>query len=173
MISDAWRSDNLKDKFTIWFKPTGWRPENFDDKYPVSKISDVYHFEKYGIGNSKTLLYWSVAQMLVTLVFVTYLFDNVAGIGLPNIFSYGLFIFITIYSYTELMDTRPFSVFWESLRFLFGIAVIVYFGDWFKLNAILPFGNYIIIGYLTISLFASAYFAIFEFSKQKPQLVNS
>jgi hypothetical protein len=29
LISDAWRAENWKDKFTIWFKPTGWRPENF------------------------------------------------------------------------------------------------------------------------------------------------
>jgi hypothetical protein len=25
-------------KFTIWFKPTGWRPENFEEKYPVTKL---------------------------------------------------------------------------------------------------------------------------------------
>mgnify|MGYP003437476922 FL=1 len=28
LISDAWRAKNWKDKLTIWFKPTGWRPEN-------------------------------------------------------------------------------------------------------------------------------------------------
>ena len=44
LISDAWRAENWKDKFRIWFKPTGWRPENFDKKYPVTKISDVYNF---------------------------------------------------------------------------------------------------------------------------------
>ena len=35
-------------------KPTGWRPENFEEKYPVTKISDVYHFEKYGLRILKT-----------------------------------------------------------------------------------------------------------------------
>ena len=35
------------DKLTIWFRPTGWRPDGFDDKYPVDKIDDVYDFEKY------------------------------------------------------------------------------------------------------------------------------
>jgi hypothetical protein len=33
LISDAWRAKNWKDKLTIWFKPTGWRPENFEEKY--------------------------------------------------------------------------------------------------------------------------------------------
>jgi sterol desaturase/sphingolipid hydroxylase (fatty acid hydroxylase superfamily) len=170
MISDAWRSENRKDKFTIWFKPTGWRPEGFDSKYPVRKINDVYSFEKYGTASSKALKYWSVAQMFATLLFVTYLFDNVARIGLPNIFVYGLFIFVTIYSYTELMDKRTFSVFWESLRFLFGVGIMAYFGDWFGLNAIMPFGNYVIMAYLFLSLSVSVYFATFEFHKQKTQL---
>jgi hypothetical protein len=40
-------------KFTIWFKPTGWRPENFEEKYPVTKITNVYDFEKYGVQHSK------------------------------------------------------------------------------------------------------------------------
>jgi alkylglycerol monooxygenase len=173
LISDAWRSENWKDKFTIWFKPTGWRPENFEEKYPVNKISNVYNFNKYGIENSKSLTYWSVTQLMITLLFVSYLFDNIATIGLPNIFIYGIFIFITIYSYTELMDTRTFSVYWESIRLLYGVGIIVYFGDWFGLNAILPISNYILIAYLSLSLFMSIYFVTVEFKKQNTQLINS
>jgi hypothetical protein len=48
LITDAWRAENWKDKFTIWFKPTGWRPENLKKKYPVT-ITNVYDFEKYGV----------------------------------------------------------------------------------------------------------------------------
>jgi hypothetical protein len=86
MTTDAWRAKNWKDRLTIWFKPTGWRPENFEEQYPVHKITDVYRFDKYGIGHSTKLVYWSVAQMLVTLLFVTYLFDNIAKIGLTQHF---------------------------------------------------------------------------------------
>ncbi|MET0759748.1 MAG: sterol desaturase, partial [Flavobacterium sp.] len=173
LISDAWRADNWKDKFTIWFKPTGWRPENFEEKYPVNKITNVYDFNKYGTDNSPKLMYWSIAQALITLLFVSYLFNNIAVIGLPNIFIYGLFIFITVYSYTELMDTRTLSVYWESIRFLFGIGIIIYFGDWFGTNSFLPIGNYLIIAYLILSLMMTIYFVAFQFKKEKPILVNS
>ncbi|WP_413998503.1 sterol desaturase family protein [Flavobacterium sp. W1B] len=173
LISDAWRAENWKDKFTIWFKPTGWRPENFEEKYPVNKITDVYNFNKYGTENSSKLIYWSVTQVLTTLLFVTFLFDNIAVIGLPNIFIYGLFIFVTIYSYSELMDSRNSSVFWETIRFLFGISILFYFGNWFGLNAQLPIINYIIGSYLLISLSISAYFVAFEFKAKKAILVNS
>lgn len=173
LISDAWRAENWKDKFTIWFKPTGWRPENFEERYPVNKITDVYNFDKYGTENSSKLIYWSVAQVLITLLFVTFLFDNIAVIGLPNVFIYGLFIFVTIYSYSELMDKRNSSIFWETIRFFFGMGIIFYFGNWFELNAQLPIINYIIAGYLFISLLVTVYFTAFEFKTKKEILVNS
>lgn len=167
MTTDAWRTENWKDKFTIWFKPTGWRPENFEEKYPVKKIKNVYDFEKYGNQYSKKQVFWAVTQATITLLLITYLFNNVGKIGLPNLFIYGAFIFITIYSYTELMDTRKFSVFWESLRFLFGIAIISWFGDWFGLNQLFPFANYIVIGYLVLSLLVTIYFVSINFEKEK------
>ncbi len=170
LISDAWRAPKWKDKFTIWFKPTGWRPAGFDEQYPVNKITDVFNFTKFGLENSSRLIYWSVAQVLITLLFVAYLFNNIATIGLPNIFIYGFFIFITVYSYSELMDKKKFSLFWEGLRLLFGIGIIGYFGDWFGLNKLIPFGNYLVIAYLLSSLLFTIYFVTNEFKSEQPVL---
>lgn len=168
MISDAWRAEKWEDKFTIWFKPTGWRPENFEEKYPVDKIKNVYDFEKYGQTlYSDKLVFWSITQASITLLSITYLFDSIAKIGLPNIFVYGAFIFITIYSYTELMDMRKFSMFWEALRFMFGIGIIYWFGDWFGLNQSFPFANYMVIGYLILSLLVTIYFVSINFEKKE------
>ena len=171
LISDAWRAENWKDKFTIWFKPTGWRPDNFEAKYPVNKITDVYSFDKYETLNSSKLVYWSIAQMFITLLFVSYLFNSLAQIGLPGIFVYGFFIFLTIYSYTELMDTRKMSVIWESIRFIFSIGILLYYGDWFGLNTLVSIGNYILIFYFSLSLLMSIYLVQIDF--KKPVLVNS
>ena len=167
LITDAWRSENWKDKFTIWFKPTGWRPENFEEKYPVKKIANVYDFEKFGEGHSKKLMYWAIFQAAITLLFISYLYNSIAVIGLPNVFIYGAFIFITVYSYTELMDTRKISIFWEGIRFLFGIGIIAYLGDWFAMNQLFPFASYIIIGYLILSLLVTIYFVTTNFDKEK------
>lgn len=170
MITDAWHAENWKDKFAIWFKPTGWRPENFEEKYPVHKIKDVYTFEKYGTQHSKKLMIWSIVQAIITLLFISYLYNSIAIIGVPNVFIYGAFIFITVYSYTELMDARKISILWEILRFAFGIAIIAYLGDWFSMNQLFPLANYIIIGYLTLSLIATIYFVSVNFEKKKVAL---
>ncbi len=167
LITDAWRAENCKDKCTIWFKPTGWRPENFEEKYPVYKITNVYDFNKYGTQHSNKLMYWSLFQASITLLFISYLYSSIAIIGIPNVFLFGAFIFITVYSYTELMDTRKFSLLWESIRFLFGITLILYFGDWFGMSQWFPFANYIIIGYLTLSLLVNIYFVSVNFEKEK------
>jgi sterol desaturase/sphingolipid hydroxylase (fatty acid hydroxylase superfamily) len=165
LITDAWRAPNWKDKFTIWFKPTGWRPENFEEKYPVKKIKDVYNFQKFNSSNSKKLIYWSVLQALITLLLVSYLFNNIAFIGYQNIFIYGAFLFITIYSYTELMDTHKYSLFWEGFRLLFGVLIILNFGDWFGLNSFISFGSYLVLSYLVVSFLMTFYFVFIEFRK--------
>ncbi len=172
LISDAWRTSNWNEKFTIWFKPTGWRPKGFEEKYPVKKINDVYNFQKYGSENSPRLVYWSVAQVLITLLFVAYLFNNIASIGLPNIFIYGLFIFITVYSYSELMDKKKSSIFWESIRFLFAISILYYFKGWFGLQHYLPMANLVIIVYLFFSLLGTIYIAVTESTTNKKYSVN-
>lgn len=167
LISDAYHATNWKDKLTIWFKPTGWRPDGFEEKYPVNKITDVYHFDKFGTKNSTKLMYWSMVQMFATLLLVSYLYKFIGTIGNPNIFVYGSFIFISIYSYTELMDQNKKAIYWELLRLLFGIAILFYYGDWFGLNALVSVGNYIILGFLILSFIINLHFTQREFKSVK------
>jgi sterol desaturase/sphingolipid hydroxylase (fatty acid hydroxylase superfamily) len=173
LIRDAWHAENWKDKFTIWFKPTGWRPEGFDEKYPLHKIDNVFHFQKYGTENSKTLIGWSITQLLITLLLITYFFDNIAKIGMPGIFLYGGFVFLTVYSYTELMDKNKFSFVWEAIRFIYAATVVMYMGSWFGIDTLIPFGTYIVMGYLGISLLVNLYFVTTEFKMQNQPILNS
>jgi hypothetical protein len=43
------------EKTNLPFVQTGWRPQNFERKYPVNKITNVYNFEKYGTQSSLKL----------------------------------------------------------------------------------------------------------------------
>ena len=171
LLSDAWRAENWKDKIVIWFKPTGWRPENFEEKYPVKKITDVFHFEKYGQLYSKKLLFWTGFQAVITLLLMSYLYNSIALIGLPNVFIYGAFIFCTVFSYTELMDNRKSALYWEVLRFTFGISIVYYLGDWFQMDQLFPFATYIILGYLLISLLMTTYFVKVNFDQDVMNLI--
>ena len=111
-------------------------------------------------------MYWSLFQAIITLLLISYLYNSIALIGLPNVFIYGAFIFLTVYSYTELMDTRKIAVFWESMRFVFGIGLIFYLSDWFGMNQLVPFASYVMVSYLVLSLIVTIYFVISNFEKE-------
>lgn len=152
MIKDAWRAEHWSDKLTIWFKPTGWRPEGFEEKYPVNKITDVYHFEKYNPKLSQNLYYWSIIQFFILLVFVFYFFNNIAQIGLTGIYLYGLFVFTQVFATTELMNKNKWSVVFTIVSSLVGMAMFFYDKTWFGLTHVNQIFIYIINGYFMLQI---------------------
>ena len=173
LIKDAWRTKNWKDKFRLWIMPTGWRPADVAEKYPVYKIQDVYHFDKYDTKASPALHVWSWIQLVMVLLFVSYLFGNIAAINSADgayIFVYGGFIFLSIYAYTELMDRNQYAVIWEVIRSGFGIYLIYQQGDWFGASAMIPGIQYILIGYFILSMIIAGYFVIKHKREDRQQL---
>jgi sterol desaturase/sphingolipid hydroxylase (fatty acid hydroxylase superfamily) len=136
LIQDAWRAQSWKDKFRIWLMPTGWRPKDVEEKYPVFKIEDPYHFEKYEPSVPATVRWWSLFQILICLLLISYLFGYIAQIGSPGIFLYGLFIFLMVYAYTELMDNHRDALYWEIAKNLLGLSILYYQRDWFGLSSL-------------------------------------
>ena len=119
LIKDAWLTKNWKDKFTLWFRHTGYRPADVAARYPVYKIEDVYHFTKYDTPASMFLNAWSWIQLVMVLLFISYLFGNIAlinGLSKSNIFWYGGFVFLSVYSLTDLMDRNRSAIVFETLR---------------------------------------------------------
>ena len=167
LIKDAWRAGSWRDKLRIWFMPTGWRPGDVDRKYPVDKIEDVYHFERYAPPVSGLLKAWSGVQMASVFLFVMYMFGNLASIGSPGIFIYGAFVFLSVHAYTELMDRNRYAIWWEILKNLFGLVLIVNSGDWFGLNSHVPGGSLVIAGWLVLTTLITYWFVIRETEKKE------
>lgn len=163
LIKDAWRTASWKDKFTLWFKPTGYRPADVAAKYPVYKIEDVYHFEKYSTPASGAFKAWCWMQLLMVLLFVSYLFGNIAlikNIDSSYIFWYGGFIFLSVYALTDLMDGNVSAFICELVRCSMGIGFLVLQNDWFGAKAYTPFITYLLEGYFIISLLVTGWWTI-------------
>lgn len=138
LVKDAWRTKHFRDKCRIWLMPTGWRPDDVAAQYPVFKIEDPYHFEKYQPRSSGLLESWSWFQLTACLLFVSYLFGNIASIGAPGMFLYGAYIFLMIYAFTELMDRSRTAIVWELLKNAAGIALLYWQQDWFGASRWIP-----------------------------------
>lgn len=162
LIKDAWHAQHWKDKLRIWFMPTGWRPDDVAAKFPVYKIEDVYHFEKYDTGHTKTMVTWSWVQLTITLLFISYLFGNIAAIGSPNMFIYGAFVFLQVYAFTELMDRSKYAWIWETLKTIFGLSLLIQNNDWFGLSQYTSLAIPVLTGYFVLSLMVCLYFVLKE-----------
>jgi alkylglycerol monooxygenase len=170
LIKDAWRTKNWNDKLRIWFMPTGWRPSDVAEKFPVFKINDVYHFEKYDTKNSLLFNVWVWFQLVVLFLFVSFFFGNIAQIGSPGMFIYGGFIFLFVYAYTEQMDNSPYAWIWEIVKSSTGLCIIFLSGDWFGINQLFPYLSLLIAVYLFISTLICFYFQLTEV-KQNPSVL--
>ena len=159
---DAWRTRSWWDRLRIWFMPTGWRPSDVIEKYPISKIEDVYNFKKYRPKASNTLKGYAIFQLLVITSLMLFMFYNYSEIGFQNLLLSGTFIFVGIYGYTTLMDRVGYAVFIETLRGVAGILWIVLTGDWFGLDAYWDYGSYVVILYFLITFLGGIYFTYLE-----------
>jgi len=155
LIRDAWRTKNWNDKLRIWFMPTGWRPADVAEKYPVYKIQDVYNFKKYNPESSKSLQTWSFIQLFILLSFISFLIGNLASIGSPGIFLYGLFIFVYIYAMTELMDGNPKAYVWEGIKLIIGVYLIIKTNGWFGAEKFFQYIPHIVFAYLLAAMYLS------------------
>ncbi len=172
LIKDAWRTKNWKDKFRIWFMPTGWRPSDVAVNYPVFKIEDVYHFEKYDTKNSTLFDIWVWIQLFVLFAFVSHFFAHIADISSPGMFIYGGFLFLFVYAYTEQMDKSNIGWIWEIAKSSSGFCIIFLTGDWFGANKYYGGISLLIAVYLFLSTLLSFYFQITEAKKTEPQIAN-
>jgi sterol desaturase/sphingolipid hydroxylase (fatty acid hydroxylase superfamily) len=162
LFKDAWHTKSWKDKFRIWLMPLGWRPADVVEKYPVYKIEDVYHFEKYDTPASKGFQTYLWAQLICMLLIVSYMFANVAMIkdlGISNLFIYGAFIFVQVYALTELMDRAKYAWILEGVKNCICLAAIITNGEWFGSNSLSPLIAPVLIGYFVLSSFAVYYFS--------------
>lgn len=162
LIKDAWRTKSYWDKVRIWFMPTGWRPADVKENYPVSVIRDVYHFKRYHTKASFTFKGYVIFQMLTTLILLLFMFYNYSEIGFNGLIIFGAFVFLGIYGYTTLMDRSKNAVWIELSRGILGLTLIFITGDWFGINVQVSGGSYLVAMYFVITILGGVYFTHIE-----------
>lgn len=161
LIKDAWRTSNWWDKARIWFMPTGWRPADVIDKYPVPSAKPST-FVKYDTAASIGLTIWSWIQYFVLNALLIHLLLKVADIPPMQIFIYGTFLFIVIYSFTTLMDRDPNALWMEAVKSILGLTIIYLTNDWFLIDTLVPNGTLLMAAYFILSTLVVAYFVVYE-----------
>lgn len=166
LFKDAWRTNNVWDKFRIWFMPTGWRPTDVIEKYPIPYISDPSQQHKYRPEVSLPLKIWAWIQLTITFMLMMFLMMQVANIGKTALFVYAFFIFFSVFCYTSLMDKSRYAWMFEILRFITVLAILKVYNGWFTLDSFVPNGTLILMVYFSISVIVSLAFEFLEFKQE-------
>ena len=170
LLQDAFRTNNWQDKFRIWFMPTGWRPADVIEDYPINKIDEPYLYQKYNPLASKLLIIFSWIQFSFAFYMQMYFFSHFGQFSSSQMLLIGAFFYLSIYAYTELMD-RNNNAFWiELMKSIIGLSLFIYHGGWFGLQNHYPILNNFVALYFVFSSLAVGYFVFKEFKEENLQL---
>lgn len=171
MLKDAYRAENLIDKFKIWFMPTGWRPDSVKNNFKIESIENPYQFKKYDKNNSIKILTWSWIQLFFSGFIMFLILFNISILPKILITLLCLFLFLHISSYTFLLDENIWALIMELSKFLLITSLLLYQNKIMNLF-ILKINLSTIWLYSLISLLVTCYFWIKEISpKNKLQLI--
>jgi hypothetical protein len=158
LIKDAWRTENWIDKLTIWFRPTGWRPKGFEEKYPVKKITDPHNFEKYQPPATTGLRIWSAVQYLVLFSFVIYFLKNITDLKISGLSIFIIFVFVQVLSATELMNRNKWAPLFSVISTIVCLVIFFFDSSWFEVEQISTFLPLTFLAYFLLQTVMSFYF---------------
>ncbi len=166
---DFFRTKSWKDKAKIWFMPTGWRPDDVAKKYPIQIIENPQDQIKYMPLIPVWIKVWCAFQLLSTLITAMFLFNNIALLAFGHAVLIGAFIFLTIYSYTTIMDGKRYAAFLEIFKGIIGMM------SWYLLESSYNFGSFWVIlmtGIVAYQSICIALAVIYLLKAEIPQQVN-
>ena len=126
LIQDAWHTNNLVDKFKIWFMPTGWRPNDVIVKIPRSKVEDVFSQKKYKPKYNLIHKIFVGFHFLILNIVLYIFLSSFGSLSLADKTLYLTLIFSTIFSFSSVMDGFKWSTTFEFLRIIIGMLVIYF-----------------------------------------------
>ncbi len=158
LLQDAWYTRSWWDKFRLFFMPTGWRPQDVMDRYPIAYYKKASEQIKYTSHPSAFLTYWSWLQLVINFGLLFHFMSIIGDISLTQIMLYGSFLLVSVIAYTSLMDQHISALIFESIKMAFGVLLLYQYGSWFGINDLFAWGTWAVLAYLGVSLLMSFYF---------------
>ena len=149
LLTDTWRTNSWIDKGKLWFMPTGWRPKDVDQQFPIKVIEDVYSQEKYDVPFSSWLHLWFWIQLVIHTIVIYLMLINIPSRGPSVVILISAYVAVSIFSYTSLMDQSQLAMGSEILKAALGIYITVSYG-WFGLDMLAV--DIMVLIYLLLSL---------------------
>ena len=141
LVLDAYRTASWRDRLRIWFMPTGWRPADVAERYPIAGVlggDAVYAQVKYDSRPSRWAVRLAWADFWVAQALMVHLFTHLGAIGWAAALSYGGYLALTLFALTSLLDGSRWALAAGLLRLGVAASAVWVHGGWFGLEALVP-----------------------------------
>ncbi len=165
LCKDAWRTNRLRDKLIIWFMPTGWRPQDVINRYPVKQVENPFTLKKFSIPAPKPakVFFW----LQVTLIFILYILTVANGYDKQTLFIYASAHFAALYGLTALMSKGKTAIYGEGVKMIILTYLLVSTGDLFNSSVLFTGAQYLVMGLLLINF--TFFIVIYLLMTTRPQ----
>ena len=152
LIFDAWHTRSIKEKLTLWWKPTGYRPEDVKKRFPRNTITPKDKIEKYNPESGGLLKSWAMFQWLGTTFMLLLLLANYSSFGNLQALLFGGVILLSIFGYTSVMDRQIWAYSFELVRNLIGLLFFIIPSQFVFYLSTIPWLFYFGLAYFSLSL---------------------
>jgi alkylglycerol monooxygenase len=158
LVVDAWHTEKISDKFRLWFMPTGWRPADVMQKYPLFTVGKMSELKKYAPVYSNSFRAFSVVYLSVIFLLLCFLFFRFGEITQTEALVNGILLLLAIFGFTALLDKKQYGMVSILLVSVGIVAFSITKGDWFGLNTFLPLGSIMVTIYFASTAIAAIWF---------------
>lgn len=116
LLKDAWHTKSWKDKLLLWIKPTGWRPDDVEKQFPLTKF-DPKKFNQFNIPIPKFNKYYALLQHLLLAVIAFLYMKNITLLSTNQQLSWGAFIIFSGYCIAMVLEGKRFGIWLEYCRY--------------------------------------------------------
>ena len=156
LLKDAWHAERYFDKLRIWFMPTGWRPSDVKEKFPLLEVTNPAKQLKYNTNNSGWLFAYSWTQLVITHFLLFHLLIIFSSHSNTMNYLYAIVLLLSVFSFTSMLDNNNFAFFAELLKAGLVFALLsIQDLSWYGLQGI---PVYLLITYIIFSLVLTFYF---------------
>lgn len=124
LMRDAKRTQSWKDKLQIWFRRTGWRPNDVAQAYPLEK-TQLDDFQKFDIPLMPWLQKYGFLQHILLIAITLLVLLNVASLNTLQMWLGIIFIVFASFSLSATLSNHPWLVGIESLKHLLLLVSVI------------------------------------------------
>lgn len=123
LMRDAWYTKNWLSKVKVWFMPTGWRPQDVIDRFPLASRQSQPSI-KYNPHYTKRWKFVALFHFCLIVYMLIFLLGRFDELQTSFQLSYGIVLLFSIFGFTALMDFHSWAPLFEQLRGLLGLAFL-------------------------------------------------